>query len=471
MEKEIKRKKGKVVAVYGPVVDVGFEDVKLLPGIYETVRVATYDGKEIILEVVEHREDNICRCIALGPTYGLQRNSEAIPSGSLLMVPKAENLFGRIVNVMGQPIDEGEPINLKSDDFVPTRHPMDKESIDVDGGDGSRGYEITETGIKAIDLLFPLVKGSKTGILGGAALGKTVLILEIIHNIITKQQGACVFTGIGERIREGNELYYEFKEADLLKRSILVFGQMNESPGVRFEAGQTGVTLAESLQDAKQDVLFFVDNIFRLAQAGAELSALLGRIPSETGYQPTLTSEISEFHERIRSKKDASITAIEAVYVPADDLTDPAVVAIFAHLNSIMVLSRSHVQKGLYPAVDPIQSSSSYLSSAIVGKRHFNIAQEIIRHLQEYEDLERIVAIIGKEELSKHEKIIFDRAKKLQNFLTQPFFVAELYTGRPGKYVPLDKTLTGCERIISGRMDNVSDDKFYMIGEMDEIIS
>jgi F-type H+-transporting ATPase subunit beta len=472
MEKEIKKEKGKIVAVYGPVVDVGFKNVKLLPGIYETVSVSTYDGKEVILEVVEHRENNICRCIALGPTYGLQRNSDATPSGSLLMVPKAEHLFGRIVNVMGQPLDEGAAIKLSGpDDFVPTRRPMDKESIDVNDGEGSRGYEITETGIKAIDLLFPLVKGSKTGILGGAALGKTVLILEIIHNIITKQQGVCVFTGIGERIREGNELYYEFQEADLLKRSILVFGQMNESPGVRFEAGQTGVALAESLQDMKKDVLFFVDNIFRLAQAGSELSALLGRIPSETGYQPTLTSEISEFHERIRSKKDASITAIEAVYVPADDLTDPAVVAIFAHLNSIMVLSRSHVQKGLYPAIDPIQSSSSYLSAGIVGKRHFNISQEIIRHLQEYEELERIVAIIGKEELSKHEKIIFDRARKLQNFLTQPFFVAELYTGKPGKYVPLDKTLAGCERIISGRMDSVSEDKFYMIGEMDEILS
>jgi F-type H+-transporting ATPase subunit beta len=472
MKRETKREKGKITAVYGPVVDVTFKNVELLPGIYEVLDAKTYDGKEVVLEVVEHRENNVCRCIALGPTYGLQKNSDVTPSGSLLMVPKAEYLFGRIVNVLGKPLDGGKEIKLDSpDEFVPTRHPMDTESIDVTDADSSVSYEITETGIKMIDLLFPLVKGSKTGILGGAALGKTILILEIIHNIITKQKGVCVFAGIGERIREGNELYYEFQEADLLKRSILVFGQMNESPGVRFEAGQTGVALAESLQEMKQDVLFFVDNIFRLAQAGSELSALLGRIPSETGYQPTLTSEISEFHERIRSKKDSSITSIEAVYVPADDLTDPAVVAIFAHLNSVMVLSRDNVQKGLYPAINPTKSSSNYLTASIVGKRHFDIAQEIIRHFQEYEELERIVAIIGKEELSKHEKIIFDRARKLQNFLTQPFFVAELYTGKPGAYVSLEKTLAGCEKIISGRMDNVPDDKFYMIGAIDEISS
>ncbi|HDN85090.1 MAG TPA: F0F1 ATP synthase subunit beta [Candidatus Aerophobetes bacterium] len=472
MRKEAKGEKGKIMAVYGPVVDVAFENLELLPGIYEILETQTYDGKRLVLEVVEHRESNICRCIALGPTYGLQKNSEAIASSSLLMVPKAEYLFGRVVNVMGKPIDNKGEIKLKgTDGYIPTRRPMNTEVCDIGEGDSVTKYEITESGIKMIDLLFPLVKGSKTGIVGGAALGKTILILEIIHNIITQQRGVCVFAGIGERIREGNELYYEFKEADLLKRSILVFGQMNESPGVRFETGQTGIALAESLQEMKQDVLFFVDNIFRFAQAGSELSVLLGRIPSETGYQPTLTSEISEFHERIRSKRDSSITSIEAVYVPADDLTDPAVVAIFAHLNSVMVLSRDYMQKGLYPAINPVQSSSSYLSPTIVGKRHFDIAQEVIKYFQEYEELERIVAIIGKEELSKHEKIIFDRARKLQNFLTQPFFVAEPYTGKPGQYVSLDKTLAGCERIISGRLDNVPESKLYMIGSMDEILS
>lgn len=461
--------KGKIIAVYGPVVDVQFSPKRLPPGIYETIEVFTYKGQKVVLEIVEHRQNNVCRCIALGPTYGLKRNSEAIATGSKLRIPKAQNLYGRIVNVMGEAIDGQGEIKIKNAETVAVRRSHETEPIDIAETDGSK-FVITETGIKAIDLLFPLVKGSKTGILGGAALGKTILILEIIHNIITKQKGVCVFAGVGERIREGNELYYEFVEADLLKRSILVFGQMNESPGVRFEAGQTGVALAESLQQEKQDVLFFVDNIFRLAQAGSELSALLGRIPSETGYQPTLTSEISEFHERIRSKKEASITAIEAVYVPADDLTDPAVVAIFAHLNSIMVLSRNHVQKGLYPAIDPIQSSSSYLSTSIVGKRHYDIAQEVVRHMQEYEELERIVAIIGKEELSKHERIIFDRAKKLQNFLTQPFFVAELYTGKEGKYVPIEKTLAGCEQIIAGRVDNIEEEKFYMVGGMDEIL-
>jgi F-type H+-transporting ATPase subunit beta len=317
--------------------------------------------------------------------------------------------------------------------------------------------------------LSPLVSGSKTGILGGAGLGKTILILEIIHNVITKRQGTCVFAGVGERIREGNELYNEFLRTGLLKRSIMVFGQMNESSGARFEAAQTGITIAESIQDKGKEVLFFIDNVFRFAQAGAELSALLGRIPSETGYQPTLMSEISEFHERIRSHEKAGITSVEAIYVPADDLTDPAVVAIFAHLNSTVVLSRDHVQKGLYPAVNALQSSSGFIDPHTISRKHFDVAQEVIKHFQKFQDLQRIVSIIGKEELSKQERTIFERAGKLQNFLTQPFFTGELYTGMKGVYVPLEETILGCEKIVSGRVDAIPEDKFYMIGPISQI--
>ncbi len=501
-------RKGKVVAVYGPVVDVqftppenpaplqrgfvtgpaiyggddknkgvkapsfltGFTQEGLLPGIYEAVEATTCQANKVILEIVEHRENNVCRCIALGQTYGLQRNSEVVAKEEVLHIPEAEKLFGRVVNVLGEPIDGKGPISTDKGSLVPIRKLLSLKEMAAEAEEEDLKFEIMETGIKMLDLLFPLVKGSKSGLLGGAALGKTILILEIIHNVITKQKGVCVFSGVGERIREGNELYCEFVRTDLLKRSVLVFGQMNEFPGARFEVAHTGIAVAESLQEKNQDVLFFVDNVFRFAQAGSELSTLMGRIPSETGYQPTLTSEISEFHERIRSRKGISITSVEAVYVPADDLTDPAVVAIFAHLNSIVVLSRAYVQKGLYPAIDPLQSSSGFLSPAIVGKRHFDIAEQTLRYFKQYEELERIVSIIGKEELSKHEKIIFDRARKLQNFLTQPFFTAELYTGRKGKYVGLEETLLGCERIISGRVDFIPEDKFYMIGSLDEIL-
>jgi len=460
------KKRGKVIAVYGPIVDVQFKAEEHPPGLYETLSAMSYETKEITLEIIEHKENNICRCIAFEPTYGLQRNSFAFAKGGRLSIPPAENLYGRVLNVLGQPIDFQGPVECKSS--VPIRKQSLEQKIDISDKLGLK-YEIMETGIKMIDLLFPFVKGSKTGILGGAALGKSILILEIIHNIITKQMGVCVFAGVGERIREGNELYQEFVKTNLLEHSILVFGQMNESPGARFIAAHTGVTLAESLQEKNQDVLFFVDNVFRFAQAGSELSALLGRIPSETGYQATLTSEISEFHERIRPKKGASITAVEAVYVPADDLTDPAVVAIFSHLNSILVLSRSYVQKGLYPAINPLESSSGFLDPAIIGKRNFEITQEILRYFQKYDELQRIVSIVGKEELAKQERIIFDRARKLQNFFTQPFYTAELYTGRKGCYVSLEETVTGCEKIISGRLDSVPEDKFYMIGSIEQI--
>jgi len=405
----------------------------------------------------------VARCIALKPTYGVARHTLVKRTGKPLMIPKGEAVLGRVLNVLGEPIDKKGPVPM--DVTFPVRATGVKEKINLAGKSGDVN-EIIETGIKMIDLLFPLIKNTKTGILGGAALGKSLLTLEIIHNIIKKQQWLCVFTGAGERIREGNELYFEFLRSDILPKSILVFGQMDESPGARFEIVATGVAFAESLQADGHSILFLMDNVFRFAQAGSELSALLGRIPSETGYQPTLTSEIGEFHERIRSRENASITAIEAVYVPADDLTDPAVVCIFSHLDSIFVLSRSRVQKGMYPAIDPLMSSSAYLNPHVVGKRHFDIAQETIRLFQKYEELQRMVAIIGVEELSKNDRIIFHRARKLDNFLTQPFFTAEVYTNRKGQYVTLEETLSGCERIIAGRLDSMPDEEFYMKGAL-----
>ena len=381
-----------------------------------------------------------------------------------IVVPRDLNqLYGRVLNAMALPIDhKGE---FKNDDFIPIRGLSAVSGREVNLDDGQKP-EVIHTGIKMIDLLFPLVKGSKSGLLGGAACGKTILIIEIIHNIISYQSGTCIFAGVGERIREGNELYNEFLRTDLLKRSILVFGQMNESPGMRFEAANTAVALAEMVLSKGRDVLFFMDNVFRFVQAGSEISTLLGRIPSEGGYQSTLTSEISQLHERIRSEKNASITAIEAIYVPADDLTDPAVVAIFAHMDSFIVLSRSLVQRGLYPAIDPLQSSANSLSPSVVGRRHFGVAQDVLKHFRRYEELERIVSIIGKEELSPEEKIIFDRAKKLQNFLSQPFFTAEMYTGRPGEFVNLEDTLSGCERIIRGELDKTDESSLYLIGKI-----
>lgn len=459
--------RGKITAVYGSVVDIQFES-GILPVIYEIIKAATFNNKEVILEVVEHYEPNICRCIALTSTYGLKRNSSVEATGKVLSVPTGKKMYGRVINALGVPIDERGPID--SEEIIPIRNASSKETRSVVvKEDAKLKYEIMETGIKVLDLLFPLVKGSKTGIPGGAALGKTVLILEIIHNIITKHHGTCVFAGVGERIREGNELYNEFVRTGLLDRSIMVFGQMDASSGARFEAAHTGVAIAESFQDKGEEVLFFVDNIFRFSQAGAELSALLGRIPSETGYQPTLTSEISEFHERIQSKENAAITSVEAVYVPADDLTDPAVVAIFSHLDSILVLSRDYIQRGLYPAIDPLLSTSGFMDPNVIGKRHFDIAQEVIRHFQKYQDLQRIVSIIGKEELSKQERTIFERTRKLQYFFTQPFFTAEMYTGNKGAYVPLESTIIGCEKIIKGEFDTIAEDKFYMIGAIEQL--
>ncbi len=452
------------MSVQGPVVDVQFESPDAVPNLYEIIETRAFDDRRIVLEVAEHLQGNIARCIALASTLNLQYNAPALPCGTPVRIPVGDEMFGRIINVLGEPIDRKGSIGAQQ--TAPIRKNISNFRLNPDrlsGGD----IELLETGIKIIDLLFPMVKGSKTGVLGGAALGKSILILELIHNIVEKHQGACVFTGAGERIREGNELYFEFIKHKVIDKIMMAFGQMNEPPGARFEVALTGITLAEHLQEQNKDVLFFIDNVFRFVQAGAEISTLLGRVPSETGYQPTLSSEVSDFQERIRSIEGGSITAIEAVYVPADDLTDPAVVAIFSYLDSIMVLSREKIQLGLYPAIDPLLSSSSNLDPVVVGREHFDTAQEVLKIFAKYEELRRIVMVIGIEELSKNDRILYERAKKLQNFLTQPFFSAEAYTNRKGEYVALKDTVQGCAKIIAGKFDMVTEEQFYMIGSLE----
>ena len=458
-------KAGRVVSVQGPVVDVKFQDAEDVPNIYSVINTKTVDGGNVVLEVAEHLPGNLARCISINSTINIQRNQEALVVGSSIQIPAGDMLYGRIINILGEPIDQkGE---IKSVEKFPIRRKEMGSQTKIRQSKKST-FEVMETGIKVIDLLFPVVKGSKTGILGGAALGKSILTLEIIQHIVKKYQGSCVFAGVGERIREGNELYFELLKHDVLSKTMMVFGQMNEPPGARFGVAMTGITMAECIQRENQDVLLFVDNIFRFVQAGAEISTLLGRVPSETGYQPTLISEASEFHERIRSNVEGggSITSVEAVYVPADDLTDPAVVAIFSFLDSIMVLSRERIQLGLYPAIDPLLSSCANLDIDIVGRRHFDIAQETIRMFQRYEELRRIVLVIGIDELSAGDRIIYERARKLQNFLTQPFFVAEAYTGKKGQYVSTEDTIRDCQGIIEGRYDQKPEGEFYLIGAL-----
>jgi len=452
-------KKGKVVSVQGPVVDVKFADISDMPDLHETISTRTFDRRDIMLLVAEHLEGNIARCVSLASTLNLQRNAIATASGETLKVPVGDELFGRIVNVMGQPIDGKGPIQTK--EMWPIHRDTSKVDININKMSGGK-TDIVETGIKAVDLLFPVVRGSKTGIIGGAGCGKTVLISELIHNIVEAHNGACVFCGIGERIREGNELYHEFRQVGILDKVMMAFGQMDEPPGARFNVILTGITLAEYLQSTGREVLLFMDNVFRFVQAGAEISTLLGRTPSETGYQPTLSSEVGDVHERIKG----SISAFEAVYVPADDLTDPAVVAIFSYLDAVMVLSRERTQLGLYPGIDPLASSCSNLDPVVVGPRHFSVAQETLRIFTKYEELRRIVAVIGVDELSKVDRMLYERARKLQNFLTQPMFVAESYTNKKGEFVKTVQTLDSVEKIIDGRMDQTSEQEFYMIGAL-----
>lgn len=449
------------------MVDVKFAALEDLPAINEIVRINTFDGRTVLLSVTEHLENIIARCISFGSTLNVRRNSEVEVTGAPLQVPVGSGLFGRIIDVTGEPIDNKGKIDAQ--EVWSSDRDISRTYINPDRLIG-QAPQILETGIKIIDLLFPLIKGSKTGVIGGAGLGKTILMLELIHNIITKHKGACVFTGSGERIREGNELYLEFKKQNMLNKIMFAFGQMNEPPAAKFGIAYTGITLAEYLQKQNKDVLFFIDNVYRFVQAGAEISTLLGRVPSETGYQPTLASEVSSFQERIRSMEGGSITAIETVYVPADDLTDPAVVTIFSYLNSIIVLSRERSQLRLHPAIDPLLSTCSNLDASIVGREHFVITQEVMKIFTKYKELKKIVPVVGIEELSKADRTLFDRAKKLENFLTQPFSVAEGYTGMKGEYVPVGDTLDGCAKIISGRLDDIPEHKFYFIGKIADVL-
>ena len=451
---------GRVVAVQGPVVDVRFDAIGDMPDMHETVTTRTFDRRDLTLLVAEHLEGNIARCVALSSTLNLQRNAQARATHQALEIPVGDELFGRIIDVMGNPLDgKGDIVTARR---APIHKHAGRASVNVSNLANKRP-KVVETGIKIVDLLFPVLQGSKTGIIGGAGCGKTVLITELIHNIVEEHEGACVFAGIGERIREGNELYHEFREAGILDKVMMAFGQMDEPPGARFNVVNTGITLAEYLQETGREVLLFMDNVFRFVQAGAEISTLLGRTPSETGYQPTLSSEVGDVHERIKG----SISAFEAVYVPADDLTDPAVVAIFSYLDAVMVLSRERTQLGLYPGIDCLASSCANLDATVVGQRHFDLSQEVLRIFTKYDELRRIVAVIGVDELSKADRTLYERARKMQYFLTQPMFVAEAFTGRSGQFVKVGDTLDSVEMIVDGKMDGRAEDEFYMIGKID----
>jgi len=450
---------GQVKQVIGVVVDVYFENN--LPEIYNALEITLSDRK-LVLEVEQHIGSNVVRTVAMGSTDGLRRGDSALDTGAPISVPVGEETLGRIFNVLGETVDGGAPIKTEKKYGIHRPAPKFVEQSD--------SVEILETGIKVIDLICPIVKGGKVGMFGGAGVGKTVVIQELIHNIASEHGGYSVFAGVGERTREGNDLYHEFKESGVIDKVSMVFGQMNEPPGSRARVALTGLSIAEYFRDEKkQDVLFFVDNIFRFTQAGSEVSALLGRMPSAVGYQPTLSTEMGELQERITSTKNGSITSIQAVYVPADDLTDPAPATTFAHLDSTVVLSRSLSELGIYPAVDPLDSSSIILDPKIVGEEHYEVARGVQRILQRYKELQDIIAILGMEELSQEDKVIVARARKVQKFLSQPFFVAEAFTGRSGKYVKLSDTVKGFKEILDGLHDDKSEDDFYMIGGAEDI--
>ncbi len=454
---------GKIVAVQGPVVDVSFENLIDIPALYDVIEAKAFDKRRIILQCAEHLSTKIVRCVALSDTLNLQLNSPCQNTFRPIAIPMGDECFGRVMDATGRPLDNGGEINAPTK--VPIRRPIKPVPFDLKKAKGERA-QILVTGMKYLDLLFPLVKGSKTGILGGAGCGKTVVILELMNNIVKQYSGACVFAGIGERIREGNELYHELKEHNLLPRVMLAFGQMDQPPGARAEVVNTGITLAEYIQSKNKDVLLFMDNLYRFIQGGQEVSTLLGRVPAETGYQPTLASEVSGVQERIRSiEGGGSVTAMQAVYIPADDMTDPAVVAIFSYLDGVVVLSRDLVQKGMYPAIDPTFSSCSNLDPVIVGRRHYDISQDVLQHFNKFNSLRRIVAVIGVEELNKEDRLVYLRAQKLFNFMTQPFFVSEIFTGKKGEFVPVEDTVEGCAKILSGDYDNMKPEVFYMIGK------
>ncbi|MGE4267504.1 MAG: F0F1 ATP synthase subunit beta [Deferribacterales bacterium] len=454
--------KGKVVQVIGPVIDVKFETGHL-PEIYNALKVQG-DGRTIICEVEQHLGENIVRSVAMTSTDGLVRGAEAIDTGSPISAPVGDKVLGRIINVTGDPVDEMGPVEYKD------RWPIHRAAPLLE--DQDTGYEILETGIKVIDLLEPYTKGGKTGLFGGAGVGKTVLIMELINNIAKEHGGYSVFAGVGERTREGNDLYLEMKESGVIDKVALVYGQMNEPPGARMRVALTGLTVAEYFRDVEgQDVLLFVDNIFRFSQAGSEVSALLGRMPSAVGYQPTLGTEMGELQERITSTSKGSITSVQAVYVPADDLTDPAPATTFAHLDATTVLSRQIAELGIYPAVDPLDSTSRILDPNIVGQEHYDVARGVQAVLQRYKELQDIIAILGMEELSEADKQTVARARKIQRFLSQPFHVAEQFTGTPGKYVPLKDTVKAFKALLDGEVDHLPEQAFYMVGGLDEVFA
>ena len=457
--------KGKIIQVMGPVVDVEFDGY--LPEINEAIDVSGIaSGKDrLVLEVAAHIGDGRVRAIAMDMTDGLTRGQECIATGGPIKVPVGEAVLGRIFNVIGDPIDDGAAI------------PADVErwSIHRDAPafeEQSTKTEMFETGIKVVDLLAPYSKGGKVGLFGGAGVGKTVIIMELIHNVAFKHSGYSVFAGVGERTREGNDLYHEMKDSNVLDKVALCYGQMSEPPGARNRIALTGLTMAEYFRDEKGlDVLMFVDNIFRFAQSGSEMSALLGRIPSAVGYQPTLASEMGKLQERITSTSKGSITSVQAVYVPADDLTDPAPASVFAHLDATTVLNRKIAEKGIYPAVDPLDSTSRILSADIIGQEHYSTARGVQSVLQKYKDLQDIIAILGMDELSEADKLVVARARKIERFLSQPFFVAEVFTGSPGKYVELKDTIAGFQGILDGKYDHIPEMAFYMVGGIDEVLA
>jgi F-type H+-transporting ATPase subunit beta len=455
---------GKIIQVIGPVVDVEFNDY--LPAINEALEVNyTVEGKEakLVLEVAAHVGDNRVRTIAMDLTEGLVRGTEVKATGDAIQVPVGEEVLGRIFNVIGEAIDNGEPVEAKQ------KWSIHREAPKL--VDQSTATEMFETGIKVVDLLAPYAKGGKVGLFGGAGVGKTVIIMELIHNVAYKHSGYSVFAGVGERTREGNDLYHEMKESNVLDKVALCYGQMNEPPGARNRIALTGLTMAEYFRDEMGlDVLMFIDNIFRYAQSGSEMSALLGRIPSAVGYQPTLAREMGALQERITSTKKGSITSVQAVYVPADDLTDPAPASVFAHLDATTVLNRKIAEKGIYPAVDPLDSTSRLLDPTILGEEHYNVARGVQQTLQKYKDLQDIIAILGMDELSEEDKAVVERARKIEKFLSQPFFVAEVFTGSPGKYVTLEETIAGFKGILEGKYDNLPENAFYMVGSIDEAI-
>ena len=456
---EHKKNVGIIKQVIGVVVDVYFENK--LPEIYNALTIEL-NGSILTLEVEQHIGSNVVRCVAMGTTDGLKRGEKAIDTGAAISVPVGVETLGRIFNVLGEIVDGGAAVNTEK------KYPIHRQAPKF--VDQSTSTEILETGIKVIDLICPIVKGGKVGLFGGAGVGKTVVIQELIHNIASEHGGYSVFAGVGERTREGNDLYNEFKESGVIDKVSMVFGQMNEPPGSRARVALSGLSIAEYFRDEKhQDVLFFVDNIFRFTQAGSEVSALLGRMPSAVGYQPTLASEMGELQERITSTKNGSITSIQAVYVPADDLTDPAPATTFGHLDSTVVLSRSLSELGIYPAVDPLDSSSIILDPKIVGQDHYEAARGVQKILQRYKDLQDIIAILGMEELSAEDKVIVARARKIQKFLSQPFSVAEQFTGRAGKYVKLADTVRSFKEILEGKYDDKSEDDFYMIGGIEDL--